>query len=317
MPWTILPSIVILWGVCWMFYNASQASSPALGFEFEDHSGQFGGSFDPFHGLNFNHSDQDFGFFNNEIGPLDPMTSGSAIGVFDGSEMQIQAEPRQPIPGLQQQQAEMHSSELDHALAPRNLSELPAQTSQREQAQNPIIRCTESGCRSEFGTERELRRHRETVHDGSKFPCTVTGCRRDIQSPFNRLDNLQRHMRKAHGPSEQTPTAAPRNTAMRGQKRRTETSPQPVSSPESKRRRTQDAQEGGVLRLSPLLTGHSQDDVARLQEQLAEARRREDVHVARIKALEKEVEAHAEKLEALRKDNEVQDAYIKYLGRKV
>lgn len=316
MPWTILPSLVILWGVCWMFYNASQTSPPALGFEFEDHFGQLGGPFELFHGLNLNFPDHDFGLFNNELDQLDPVVSGAPTGGSSGSEVPIHAEPGQIIPMPRQQQADMPSSQSDQPLALDDLPAVEEQAPSSEHARNPI-RCAESGCRSELGTERELRRHRETVHDRSEFPCTVTGCKRGAQNPFNRLDNLQRHMRKAHSQGEQTPTTALRVTTTRGQKRRADTASPPVYSPESRRRRTEDAQDSMISTLNPPPAScHAQDEVARLREQLADARKREEIHVARIKALEKEAEAQAVKFEALRKDNEVQDAYIKLLGRK-
>lgn len=299
-----------------MFYNASQASSPTLEFELQDYFNQFNGRFDQYQNLNVDFPDHNAGLFSNSVGQLEPAASGSPIGIFSGLEVPIQAEPGYPIPELQQQQVDMPSLQPGRSLAPENLSEVSAQTPQLEQAPNPIC-CTESGCHGEFGTERELRRHQETIHGGTKFPCVVTGCKRGMQNPFNRLDNLQRHMRMAHDQGAQAAVTAPHNMSIRGQKRRAETSLQFEFSPEIRRRRiedTQDSVDSGPN--PPPASYHEQDEVARLREQLAEARTQEEIYVARIKALEKEAEAQAAKFEALRKDNEVQDAYIKLLGRK-
>ena len=43
-PWNIRPSLVVLWGVCWMFYDNNTGSSRNLSQEFE---GQNSGSFWP------------------------------------------------------------------------------------------------------------------------------------------------------------------------------------------------------------------------------------------------------------------------------
>ncbi|KAI0155586.1 hypothetical protein BJ166DRAFT_499608 [Pestalotiopsis sp. NC0098] len=312
MPWTILPSLVILWGVCWMFYNASQAPSPALDFEFDGYFNQMEWLFATNQDFVPNFPGHVVDLPRNDYGQLEPTTSGSPVGVFSRSEVQLQAESGQPIPGLQQQQAEMPSSQPDQ----EDLFEASAQTPHPEQVRNPIP-CTAPGCTSELGTQRDLQRHKDTVHGSSKFPCPIIGCKRGDQNPSNRLDNLQRHMRKAHGQGERMPTTALRVTTTRGQKRRADTASAPVYSPESRRRRTEDAQDSMNSTLNhPPASSHAQDEMTRLQEQLAEARRREEIHVARIKALEQEAEAQAVKFEALRKDNEVQDAYIKLLGRK-
>lgn len=313
MPWTISPRLVILWGVCWMFYNSLQVSAPAGESQFgiNHHSTQPGGSLYPFIGYNLDSTHQDSGHFN-EFGQF----GGASIGTFDGPQMQMQAEPGQNIPGLQQQQAGVPSSQSHQALASHDICVVQKQSLLPKQALG-LISCTSSGCQSSFGTERELQRHQQTIHGKSKYPCEEIGCNRNAQDPFNRYDNLQRHIRTTHGQSEQTPTTAPHNVTTRGKKRIADTSSQSVCSPESRRRKIEDAKDGVAAVLNSLpASGHSQDEVARLQEQLAEARRRENVHVARIKVLEKEVEAHAAKFEALKEDNEVQDAYIKILRRK-
>ena len=50
-------------------------------------------------------------------------------------------------------------------------------------------------CDQSFAYNNGLREHRETIHEGIMFTCSVPGCGKQM----NRIANLNKHMKTSHG----------------------------------------------------------------------------------------------------------------------
>lgn len=65
-----------------------------------------------------------------------------------------------------------------------------------------MFTCPSCTTPNHFTMQKDLRRHIESIHFKTGFYCTVPSCSRHaggVHRPFNRWDNLARHMRRVHG----------------------------------------------------------------------------------------------------------------------
>ncbi|KAF3008295.1 hypothetical protein E8E14_004878 [Neopestalotiopsis sp. 37M] len=173
-----------------------------------------------------------------------------------------------------------------------------AETPPQAKTYNASIPCQEPRCQSSFGTERELRRHQESIHSGLQIPCTVAGCKRGPQKPFNRPDNLHRHMQRVHGQDGSVHTVSFTESSRQGRKRQIDTVAHLSPVPEDKRRRMGDSlAHTDAQGSSELMVDHS-EELARLQRQLEDA-------VAENQSLKDEVRSLKERIK--KRDEYVKD----------
>jgi len=69
-------------------------------------------------------------------------------------------------------------------------------------AENGKFTCPSCTSPNHFTMRKDLRRHIESIHYNTGFFCTISSCSRHAgggHRPFNRWDNLARHMRRVHG----------------------------------------------------------------------------------------------------------------------
>ncbi|KAI1852295.1 hypothetical protein JX266_002473 [Neoarthrinium moseri] len=298
MPWAIRPSLVVLWGVCWMFYDSSQSASPSFNLEGPIDLAGHGNEiyFDPYTGFNFDLNElvNSYDDFPSLVEATHP-TSTSGISINAGVLDSI-SQPIGPIyqerGGSTQQTSTSTSSNQAVALDDSSIATATSLPSKQPKA----FCCPEPDCDVEFGTERELQRHRESIHNGSKFPCMVTGCKRGPRNPCNRKDNLQRHMRKVHGQGIGESPAITVEIPARGRKRQAGSSTQGSSfSPDGKRQQTRETMS---------------TEVADLQRQLADVAAQRDALAEKNKAL-------VEEKKVLMEENRIQHELLQVQRKRI
>ncbi|KAF7520457.1 hypothetical protein G7054_g12762 [Neopestalotiopsis clavispora] len=199
--------------------------------------------FDFDHAINFDFPAEQLSFDNNEFGQQDPARFPTSFAV-TGAAGVLAQESADPGTFVYQLHDKPSSSPLEssasHNTAIDNLPALIEAPARRDDS-NASIHCTEPECQSNFGTERELLRHQESIHSGLELPCAIPGCKRGSQKPFNRPDNLRRHMRRVHGQASQVHPVAVPESSPQGKKRQADIISQSWPVPENRRRRLEDA----------------------------------------------------------------------------
>jgi hypothetical protein len=240
------------------------------------------------------------GQFNIEYNELDQVQSATFQTSFatTGAAGVLLPETSGAVTSNQQPNCTSSSSRssLNRVAVTGNLPLASEALPQTEQSKTSI-HCTEPGCSSSFGTERELHRHQQSIHSGSQFACTVDGCKRGSQKPFNRHDNLHRHMQRVHGQAGLVHIVP--ESSGRGQKREAETIAYSRSVAGKRRRLIEEALAQTEAQGSPEPALDLPLQLAMLQKQLENA-------VAENESLKEEVRS-------LKKGNETRDQFIREL----
>ncbi|KAF2436167.1 hypothetical protein EJ08DRAFT_692051 [Tothia fuscella] len=214
MPWNIWPALVILWGVCWMFYNPlsyfeseeipeSELGQDVVGL-FEGIEWDFG-LLDQFDGgeLDLNcHVAFPSPFEIHGLEVLEPSNVGSRNGNFNPAALTM-APPSPVEPGTVQpielERVESMAREqvlrCDRTGCESKTFERQHELTKHMNRHNRPFKCTKVGCRQAFARDSDRQRHEESVHDqDEKAFCTIADCER-ARRGFARKDHLEQHMR--------------------------------------------------------------------------------------------------------------------------
>ncbi|KAK0128429.1 hypothetical protein ONS95_000402 [Cadophora gregata] len=128
--------------------------------------------------------------------------SSSVSGSSSSSSSSAFSSPEPPTP--RPQSRFLHFDMTDSAIRTDGQSSfsLPLSlTSTSSEADTLSYTCTFCTSPSYFTLAKDLKRHVESIHSKSKFYCEVESCSRAKGKgrPFNRVDNLVRHVRSRHG----------------------------------------------------------------------------------------------------------------------
>ncbi|RYP91693.1 hypothetical protein DL770_002218 [Monosporascus sp. CRB-9-2] len=220
MPWTIWPALVVLWGVCWMFYNGEgvrDINNHAISQEFEiDWPWQFNDTGGlppeiPFEDIDFNFGPAveppqiDFavndkqanaglsndGLWNRGVPPTVIQRDVSPTAA-PQTQLNVRMEREVPL-------------QLASASSGRTFNLRSGLRAHMNRHEKPFM-C--DICRQRFGSKKELQRHESSKHSDDKpFVCTWPQCKRSRQG-WAREDNYRRHVRTVHH-GEYGPTALP------------------------------------------------------------------------------------------------------------
>lgn len=299
MPWAIWPALVTLWGVCWMFHGPWSPLFTNTNFdEVADPRFHDADDFlvDPLLNLdlevNFDFSPpSQHSLDNNEVGQEETQTFRAMFATIGDGGVHAQ-EIVNPVTSNHQQHGETSSllpSSVHHMVAIGNSLSASTITQQTSQT-NASTQCMEPACHSTFRTDRELRRHQQTIHSGSQFACIVIGCKRGSQKPFNRHDNLQRHMQRVHGQASLIRPASAPESSPRRENLQTDNILPPTPMPGNRRSGLENAlaqtNTDGTSEPGP----EQSEEVARLQRQLEDAVAKRQWWEEEIRSLEEEIE---------------------------
>ncbi|RYP50005.1 hypothetical protein DL768_004360 [Monosporascus sp. mg162] len=209
MPWTIWPALVVLWGVCWMFYNGEGVRdiyNHAISQEFEiDWSWPLNETGDLPHETPFD--------INLNSGPPLPYDSATTSASMSTIISQTTREPfrsfvvKSPQIGFAAIDKQANAGLFNDGLWNRGV---PPTVVQRGVSPTVALQTQLNVTmeREGFGSKKELQRHESSKHSDDKpFVCTWPQCKRSRQG-WAREDNYHRHVRTVHH-GEYGPTTLP------------------------------------------------------------------------------------------------------------
>ncbi|KAF2104949.1 hypothetical protein NA57DRAFT_51739 [Rhizodiscina lignyota] len=225
MPWTIWPALVVLWGVCWMFYNPeNQLSESRIGIEEQDIWHDFVnfpvyGDFDTL---------ETTATFPNSI-PQDLFEGLSGTGTWQQSMLPLASTGVDSgLPStISEVPVERHIAVImpQASLIESQRSEIAINSPDDYGISHENVRvghsrqhgvylgkandyCQHPG--QSFAREYDLERHAKAFHRGSRFFCTFANCKYakgGSTNGFARRDNLNSHVRRIHPQTVDIPAA--------------------------------------------------------------------------------------------------------------
>ncbi|KAI8723098.1 C2H2-type domain-containing protein [Fusarium sp. LHS14.1] len=225
MPWTIWPALIVLWGVCWMFYpspgsspRATELESQAL-LDYQLQPEEFGGELL----FSLNEVDLDSSFWDPPLSE-EWWTSQQASAIYNPlittMDHDLRVYPRdssrQPIPITTSDPTRSLTNPLQLSTAAQVALSRSVQSQSRSQRIGPVteeiidnivgaasrpiptsrLKCPD--CDKVLSRHDSLKRHQQTQHNREveEHLCPHKSCKRSRQgSGFSRPDGLRRHLK--------------------------------------------------------------------------------------------------------------------------